>query len=439
MFAEKYGRAAIVTKGMTTFKCPQFCAKDIAVCQTKLNNCLTYLVSLYLDGKVHDFPNEFKELILKKSDCDIIIGTDSNSHSTVWNCPSTDKRGELLKQFLIDNNLTCLNVGNNPTFQNGSGDTLIIDLTIANFQLASRISNWKVEQLLPSTNNFHSNFTINDCPNFRSLMAETWNFKKGDCPYFKKQLELGLKHWTCARIWTDVTIEQKLEQLTNEVNKALELACPKKLCKRKYKFPTWWNQNLSKLRAKLRFLAKKKKKKKSPEGKEAYRTLRREYKNPISSAKDEGWKKFTSEIKYPSDVSKLITNFNNSKNNALGLLKNDKGEYCLNPEDSLNILLNKFFSGHTNVPDTDTLEWLRVKNNKLDNTFTIKQIKAASNQMGSYKGAGPVGIKPIVMKNFGPIALRCINFLFKAIYSTGYIPLELRKIQGGFYTKTFKK
>ena len=53
---------------------------------------------------------------------------------------------------------------------------------------------------------------------------------------------------------------------------------------------------------------------------------------------------------------KLIKIFNNSKHNALGLLKNDKGEYCQNPEDSLNILLNKFFPGHTNVPDTDTIQ-----------------------------------------------------------------------------------
>ena len=58
--------------------------------------------------------------------------------------------------------------------------------------------------------------------------------------------------------------------------------------------------------------------------------------------------------------------------------------------------------------------------------------------MGSYKGAGPDGIKPIVMKNFGPIALRCINFLFKAIYSTGYIPLELRKSRVVFIPKPLK-
>ena len=115
------------------------------------------------------------------------------------------------------------------------------------------------------------------------------------------------------------------------------------------------------------------------------------------------------------------------------------GNYCNNPEDSLSILLNKFFPGHTNVPDTDTLEWQRVKNNKLDNTFTVKKIKAAFNQMGSFKGAGPDGIKPIVMTNFGPIALRCTNFIFKAIYSTGYIPLEFRKSREVFIPKPLKK
>ena len=84
-----------------------------------------------------------------------------------------------------------------------------------------------------------------------------WNYLKGMWPNFKSQLELGLKNWTCPKFWTDVTIEQKLTQINDEVMKALELSCPKKCCKSKYKFPTWWNQNLSKLRAKLCFMANK--------------------------------------------------------------------------------------------------------------------------------------------------------------------------------------
>ena len=82
--------------------------------------------------------------------------------------------------------------------------------------------------------------------------------------------------------------------------------------------------------------------------------------------------------------------------------------------------------------------WSKVRNNKLDSTFTIKKIKNAFHRMGSYKGAGPDGLKPIVMKNFGPIALRCISFIFKAIYSTGYIPLELCKSRVVFIPKPLK-
>ena len=91
VFAEKAGRAALLTKGITSWHCPQYCTKDIIVCQTKLNNQLTFLVSMYLDQKVPNFPPEFIELIRKKGECDILIGTDSNAHSTVLNCPQTDK------------------------------------------------------------------------------------------------------------------------------------------------------------------------------------------------------------------------------------------------------------------------------------------------------------------------------------------------------------
>ena len=64
-FAEKSGRAALVTKGITLWRCPQYCAWDIVVCQAKFNNRLTYLVSMYLDQEILDFPPELRELILK--------------------------------------------------------------------------------------------------------------------------------------------------------------------------------------------------------------------------------------------------------------------------------------------------------------------------------------------------------------------------------------
>ena len=58
--------------------------------------------------------------------------------------------------------------------------------------------------------------------------------------------------------------------------------------------------------------------------------------------------------------------------------------------------------------------------------------------MGSFKGAGPDSIKPIVMTFFGPIALGCITKNVQAIYSTGYIPMEFRKSRVVFIPKPQK-
>ena len=94
----------------------------------------------------------------------------------------------------------------------------------------------------------------------------------------------------------------KLEHFLSKLNNALEIACPKKRSKRKFKYPLWWDENLTIMRSKLRKLAKNK----TIEGKNSYTSLRREYKKSIKTAKLDGWKKFTSNIKFPSDVSKLI-------------------------------------------------------------------------------------------------------------------------------------
>ena len=85
------------------------------------------------------------------------------------------------------------------------------------------------------------------------------------------------------------------------------------------------------------------------------------------------------------------------------------------------------------------MDWSKIKiNSRLDNTFTIKKVRAAFRHMGSFKLAGPDGIKPIVMKHFGPIALGYITKIYQAIYSTGYIPKEFRKSRVVFIPKPQK-
>ena len=90
------------------------------------------------------------------------------------------------------------------------------------------------------------------------------------------------------------------------------------------------------------------------------------------------------------------------------------------------------------MPETNIMDFIKVKNARLDKTFTIKKVKAVFHHMGSITSSGPDGLKPIVMKHFGPKAIRCITKLFQAIYSTGYIPKEWRKSRVVFIPKPQK-
>ena len=72
VFAERGVRTALVTAGVISWKVPQYCSKDVIVCQTNINNKLTFLVSLYLDGKVLGFPKEFVDLMRNVGNNDIL-------------------------------------------------------------------------------------------------------------------------------------------------------------------------------------------------------------------------------------------------------------------------------------------------------------------------------------------------------------------------------
>ena len=66
-----------------------------------------------MDQSIPHFPSEFIDLLKKVGSADIIVGSDTNSHCTLWNCTFTDSRGEFVEDLIIQNNLQCLNMGNN--------------------------------------------------------------------------------------------------------------------------------------------------------------------------------------------------------------------------------------------------------------------------------------------------------------------------------------
>ena len=103
----------------------------MAIGITKLEGRTTVLVSLYLDINQSPVPDFFvKALEYSKSrGYSMLIGSDTNSHSTLWG-KETNNRGEQLEDLIDTYNLDIHNRGKMPTYDCSLGQS-IIDVTLS--------------------------------------------------------------------------------------------------------------------------------------------------------------------------------------------------------------------------------------------------------------------------------------------------------------------
>jgi hypothetical protein len=88
------------------------------------------------------------------------MGSDTNSHHTLWGNRACNERGRELLDFLSSLGLNWANKGSTPTFLNTRGHNSIIDLTITNPTGDELISNWHVSDLFSNSDHRYIMFDI---------------------------------------------------------------------------------------------------------------------------------------------------------------------------------------------------------------------------------------------------------------------------------------
>ena len=80
---------------------------------------------------------------MKKQTKEIIVGGDFNSKSYLWGSEVEDARGEVLSEWLAEENLIILNQGGKPTFIRENSKSHI-DITFCSKNIGKYMTNWKV-------------------------------------------------------------------------------------------------------------------------------------------------------------------------------------------------------------------------------------------------------------------------------------------------------
>ena len=92
---------------------------------------------MYCDGNFDDPVSLLSSLPMKVlNNC--VISCDTNAKSSTWNAHNDDARGGKFDDFLILNNLVCINDRNQgPTYIDNAGHSSFIDATFCSSSLSS--------------------------------------------------------------------------------------------------------------------------------------------------------------------------------------------------------------------------------------------------------------------------------------------------------------
>ena len=403
--------------------------KEIMICSSYQDINFTELINI--DQCVEKAKATSKELI---------IGTDSNSHSQLWFSNSTNPRGEVFEEFICQNNLLLCNVGNKPTYDCSIGRS-IIDITLVTSQISDRIQSWTVQDENYGSDHKLITFTLNS----NSIQtAKFRNYKKANWKYF--HTSLAKQKWeNPPEYWCKETIDSEVEKLDQDITLALDKVCPEKEHKFKSKTQPWWNTNLHNLKIKEKRAYDKWDSTRigndlegATDKHEAYKKSRKEFKRAVRKSKRTSWQKFTSEC---NDIYLLNKIVHKGQQNSISMM-----EGCDTALDSNKVLMDTHFPGSVPVedpplsaanqadPDTADTETdnrnassndcIKISNKDLNdlNFLDTPRVKEAFKDMKALNSGGPDGKKSIVFQNLPNNMLYRISRIYKASVKLKYTP-----------------
>lgn len=308
-------RAALIfRKGLPFMALNQFVTEDLVAASLDLNisgvEHKMVIVSSY-----HHYENAVVSDVLqrliefcRKGGRQLIFGCDANAHNQNWGGEKTDKRGEEMQDFVVENDLTILNTGFKPTYCTARSKSFI-DLTIVTNFIADEINDWRVDDDLSHSDHNYIKFSIKA----RGQEQETYRDpKKTNWTAYKVCLEQLIPSIVC-----DIQDKHDIDSVVNQLNSCLISAYHssnlevKKTSNTKNK---WWNANLAKKRKNLRRLYNKAK---LNGDWESYKVALYDFTSAVRQAKSDSWAKTMEELEDLSATSrfhKILTKRPSHKN-----------------------------------------------------------------------------------------------------------------------------
>ena len=452
LYGTENSRAAIIApSSLPIFINHELSTNDCTVCSLDIDNGKSqiFLASIYLDILLNCITPAMNSLCEYVQDRDIktVLSIDSNAHSSCWFSEDSNSRGEQLEEFIMQQNLDIMNIGNKPTFINSRSST-IIDITLT-YNAKDIIYDWYVRP--------DYFFSDHRCVQFKIFTGKIQlpTVAKIDWPKFVSSLEIEECEYN---LWTVDTIETEASALLGIINAAIAANTTESTLRPNSL--SWWNNTLQKSKIKVINLnSQMRAHSQCALLKNEYISAKKDFQKLCRKSKRESWREYCNKINSPKSMSILNKALNRNKPINIGLMKTPGGQFSNSPQESVDLLLNTHFrkSVPLNVADINTLNCTKanfsiteipqitgkifssnqIANYKatmyavfcskkdLDFSFiTEKSVYHAINSFGADKIGGPDNLKPKALQYFiqNEIALKRLTRLYQAIIELGHTP-----------------
>jgi len=363
----------------------------------------------------------------------LIVG-DFNSHSTSWGYNETDRRGDEVEDWAIENSLILLNdPEDSPTFFSRRWlSTTTPDLAFATEDLSQRTDR-EVRTQLAGSDHKPVLLTIN--LQYRPAYQKTfprWNYKKADWELFSQLSD----EYTRQVKADDYNINRAARTFTSALLKAASETIPRGARKN---YRPYWSEELQELEDEVTRAREKVEANPTIDNNITFKASSAKYKRTFIEAARTSWRETTEKLNFDRDGHKLwkLAKTMNSEESKSAPLMLEKDQELLTGRAAANCLIDNYeqvsnltipatrkHQVHEEMKNTSTTSPTPDLMNK---TFNIKELNTALKVLQDKKSPGPDKITNEMLKHMGPKTKTKLLALFNNGWKSGHLPQSWRE------------
>ena len=435
-------RAGIVaSKDLQLTAMESWCNRDCAVALMRLQGKQTIIASVYLDIQEAVCQSWLDKLVqmATKKDYALILGMDSNAHSTLYG-PVNNKRGEEIEDFVLKHQLRVENCGNVPTFEIMRGAKKVetfIDVTLTR-GLPMPIAGWMVDRSYNQSDHNTIRFGITIAESEPEIIRP-WS--KADWGIFASVLKEN--DYTIPKDMSMKKLDKLLDKVYKALNLALDRACPQIKIIPKIRGSHWATEEHENEKKKVGKLYKKAISTRDPMHWDEYRKADKAFKRRCKKDKNRAWRKFKECIQSEKEMSQLAKMAQRTDRREINVLQKPDGGTTDPGEETVKLLTETHFPSATNVKHVTYNNRRNCPVDKIQEKYkswiTRNKIRLALEGFEKKKSPGPDEIKPLLFEHLPDEFLDVLQLIYKSCIHLGYTPKAWKRTKAIFISKPGKE